>query len=241
MSSQNIPTETVTLKNLKEWNLVWISTYSGLGVAERLTALIEKELGIKVVLHDLTLGGLKAVSVLDGLLGKSENYLLNQLPTFIPKADFIVFEANPYYKEEAHPVKACVDGSTSPSGNCLPETYITYRTTLDAIYKEIFRLRAGKLTIIRAYHLYFSETWLKDGGIANACVLCAGYAFTAFSEVAESNHVPVIHLTDLFNGPNHDQDPALNGMGSFGPPNEKRQEAIAEAIWKLGYDPVITK
>ncbi len=46
---------------------------------------------------------------------------------------------------------------------------------------------------------------------------------------------------DLFNGPNHDQDPTLNGMGNFGPPYEKRQEAIAEAIWKLGYAPVITK
>jgi hypothetical protein len=51
----------------------------------------------------------------------------------------------------------------------------------------------------------------------------------------------VAHHPELFNVQSLTKTSTLNGLVRFGPPNAKKQEMMAEAIWKNSYDPLITQ
>jgi hypothetical protein len=76
--------------------------------------------------------------------------------------------------------------------------------------------------------------------MGTGCIHC----WTTFNEsiriAAEENNIPLISVYDLFNGPNHDEDPRekgyIGGMGLF--PSGEGALAIAESIREEGYDPV---
>ena len=230
------------LTDLKEWDLVWISDSSGFGVPDLLAVDIQQDTGIKVNVHDLSKGGLRAAEVLAAL--KDENWpdaKLSQLSTLIPEAEFIVVGGSPLeLNAYDHPIMPCMGTGPYDFDPYPPDTYTSFKNNLDAIYKEIFRARAGKPTIVRSYEIWYRPAWWKAGNVMDECMKRVDGFNTALKEVAAEFRVPFTDLSDAFNGLNHDQDPAeLNYLGSDGEhPNTAGQKVIADFIRKLGYEPV---
>jgi len=235
---------TIATEEVTEWGLVFISDSSGWGVAERYAAHIESDLGVTVTLHDLATGSLSARSVLRALRseGTGYNLLLRELPNLISEAEVVVFYANPVASiSETNPGDwDCV--SLSPYVvDCSPETFDAYRADLDAIYEEIFALRGDSPIIIRAFDAYnpLCSVW-HEHGVYDECMRCWENYNETIHQAAAAHNVPVAHVYDAFNGPNHDEDPRDKGyIGSDGMHTSATgRDVIADLLRELGYEPL---
>jgi len=167
---------------------------------------------------------------------------LQPLRDLIREAEVVVFFANPLDSvSETHPFDWDCFYSCDKPVDCSPETFETYKAHLDAIYGEILALRNGSPTIIRAldsYILRYSQ-WVKCG-IAEECTVCWENFTATVHQAAADHNIPVAHVYDAFNGPNHDEDPREKGY--IGPGGEHTSEAgqkiIADLLRELGYEPV---
>lgn len=228
-----------------EWDLFFISDSSGFGAGELYAEYIERDLGVTVRLHDLALGNLSAGRVLRALGGETEYHaVLQKLSTLVREADVavVVFYANPLDSiSETHPGDwNCV---TPPYyvDDCSPETFEQYRADLDAIYEEILTLRSDAPIIIRAFDAYNPIYSLyRESGVYDECVRCWENYNEAIHQAAAARNVPIAHVYDAFNGPNHDEDP--RDKGYIGPDGEHTSETgrktIADLLWELGYEPL---
>ena len=84
------------------WDLVYISDSLGSGgVPAEYAALIERDLGVTVEVHDLWTGGLTARTILEKLRGKDDGFLTSSgsgrhnLLELISEAEVIVVAGNP--------------------------------------------------------------------------------------------------------------------------------------------------
>jgi lysophospholipase L1-like esterase len=126
--------------------------------------------------------------------------------------------------------------------DCTPELYESYVENLESIYAEIFSLREGQATIIRAVDLYNPLISIhRDCGTETVCTRCWETFNAAVHQAADAYQVPVVSIHDLFNGSGHDQDP--RAMGYIGPDGEHTteigQQAIADVLSQAGYMPLI--
>jgi hypothetical protein len=177
-------------------------------------------------------GGLSATS----LLNKLQNN--EQWRGWARDAEVVVYFGNPLGS-------ATGDWDCIPRGNyvndCSPETFIGYRETLEAIVEEIFALREGEPTIIRATDFYVPilRQW-REAGLEEACTQCLENMIEAIHQAAAAHNVPVAHVYDAFNGPNHDEDPRDKGyIASDGQHTSVLgQQVIAGLLRELGYEPV---
>ena len=234
---------TAPTEELTEWDLFFISDSSGFGAGELYAEHIERDLGVTVRLHDLALGALSAGRVLRALRGEPEyNAVLQKLPTLVREAEaaVVVFCANAGDSvSQTHPILGCV--SPLPYvGDCSPQTFEQYRADLEAVYEQILTLRSDAPTIIRAhdaYHTIYSR--YRESGY-DECVRCWENYNEAIHQAAAARNVPIAHVYDAFNGPNHDEDP--RDKGYIGPGGEDISEAgqkvIADLLRELGYEPL---
>jgi hypothetical protein len=233
------------LDELEAWDLVYISDSTGFGVPDKLAANIERDTGKQVVVHNWLQGGLPALRVLEQL--HAEPWIRN-LSEDISEAEMIIVFANPRGDPgqggiNRGGIETCMNASACKKpDNCTAEFYKPYVENLKTIYAEIFALRAGQATIIRAVDLYnpiISEH--RDCGTEEVCAKCWETFNAAVHQAAEAYQVPVVSVHDLFNGPTHIEDPRTKGY--IGPDGEHTtetgQQAIADLLSQAGYMPLI--
>ncbi len=234
------------LDELEEWDLVYISDSSGFGVPDKLAANIERDTGKAVVVHNWAQGGLPALRVLEQL--HAEPWIRN-LSEDVSQAEMIVVIANPRGDPEqgglnrGGGIETCMNASACKKPEiCTAEFYEPFVENLKSIYAEIFALREGQATIIRAVDLYNPVISVhRDCATEEVCTQCWETFNAAIHRAAEAYQVPVVSVYDLFNGPNHDEDPRAKGyISSDGEhTNESGQQAIADLLSQAGYTPLI--
>lgn len=226
-----------------EWRLTMISESSGWGLGQAFAKQIEKDVGVKVALDNFAIGNLSAGEVLQVLqTGKGTSSTLEELPAVLKRADVVVMFGNPMLS---------VDAATADSINycfsrfapapCSPKSFEKYSADLKGIWAQVIELRSGQPTILRAIDVAspFVNDWKKHQTF-EACTVCWECVSNAAHQAAEAYHIPFLSRYDLFNSPQHDQDPADNGyIGSDGVhPSDRADQLTAELLSKLGYEPM---
>jgi hypothetical protein len=192
-------------------------------------------------------GGLSALDVLYRLRSElTETSTFSSLRDQIAEAEVIVFFANPRGDPSLGGVQGGMEACITyygcrPPDDCTSELYAPYVENLESIYEEIFALREGKPTIVRAVDFYnplISEH--RECGMEIQCIQCFDIFNAAVRRAAETFSIPLVSVYDEFNGLSHDDDPRERGL--IGPDgkhtSEQGQQVIADLLSGLGYEPV---
>ena len=225
------------------WDLVIIGDSSLWELGEEYAAQIESDVGVEVVLHDFANQAGSAGEVLQVLqTQQSPNLRLEGLPGILADAEVVVIFLNP--EDSVNPQRpldmyGCF--LSTPPGTCDPESFEQWTTDLKAIWAEIFRLRNGQPTILRATDLYnpLVIPWVEHG-VFETCTECWENMSDAARLAAEAYGIPFLSRLDAFDGPNHDEDPRQKGyiVSDGEHPTELAAEYTAELLSKMGYEPV---
>jgi len=226
------------------WHLVVIGDSTLWGVGDVYASQIEKDVGVKVVLEDFSMGGLSAGEVLDVLQGEeTSRFQLQKLPEALKDAEVVVLFVNPVNSiDPERPLKimACVDVYHADT-SCSPETFEMWITDLKAIWAEILKIRKGKETILRALDIYNPVVipW-EEQGIYEACTECWINQSNAARLAAEAYNIPFLSRYDAFNGTSHLEDPREKGyISSDGfHLSELGCQYTAELLSQMGYEPI---
>lgn len=222
------------------WDLVVIGDSSMWRLGSAYTAQIEKDVGVKVVPHEYTIGGLEAGKVLRSL---QSGDVLFRLPNDLREAEVVVMFVNPLLSidpQNPHDFTACFE-SKEP-GPCGMDTLEKYITDLKAIWGEIFELRADQPVILRATDIYnpLVTNWQKNG-VFEACTECWVNMSEANRIAAEAYNIPFLSRLQAFGGPDFTDNPREKGFidkdGEH--PTELMGQYTAELLSKMGYEPVI--
>jgi hypothetical protein len=225
------------------WNLVVIGDSSLWELSDAYAAQIEKDVGVKVIVEDFTLGSLSAGQVLHALqTGESGRSRLEALPAALKEAEVVVMFVNPMDSDDpAHPLEFYGCFSVSAPVSCDPSGFEAWTGDLKAIWAEIFRLREGQPTILRATDLYspLVVPW-KEYGVFEDCTECWVRMSNAARLAAQAYDIPFLSRLDAFGGPDHDEDPRQKGFtASDGEhPSELAAQYTAELLSQMGYEPV---
>ncbi len=222
------------------WDLVWFSDSGGWGLAELWAERIEATHGVEVRVHDNARGGLAATTVLE-LISEEGSLYRDQ----VAGAEIIVIYGNPMNSGASSDIGICVSTSTDPRdppAKYADEDFGPYRDVLRRIYDEVFELRKGQPTIIRAIDLYSPvlADW-RDAGIADECTAAWEAWSTVIRDTAAEYGVLTVSMYDTFNGPNHDEDPREKGLISSDKEHASPEGRAVqvEAIHALGYEPIV--
>lgn len=225
------------------WNLVIIGDSSLWKLGEAYAAQIEEDVGIQVKLDDFSLGNMSAGKILDVLRGgETSNSRLQELPEAIKNAEVIVMFLNPTDSidpDNPLDMEGCF-ASVRPR-SCAPDTFTTYTEDLKSVWEEIFQLRKGKATILRATDLYnpLVSIW-QENGVLDACNECWHNVSQAHRTAAEIYGIPFLSRWDAINGLDHVEDPRLKGFidedGEH--PTTLMAEYVADLLGAMGYEPV---
>lgn len=219
-------------------DLVYFSDSGGWGVAERYGELASEAVGREVRVHDHATGGLAAVKVLE--------YVRGPLAEEVAEAEIVVVYGNPEGSGAELPepdLTTCVSTSSAEREPPLVPTaadWQAYRDVLDDIYAEIWSLRDGRPTVLRAVDLYnpVLSPW-REAGIEPECTANWELWSSVEEEAALANGATFVSPYDVFNGAAHDEDPREKGW--IGPDGEHTTDdgatAIAEALAAVGFDP----
>lgn len=223
-----------------EWDLVVIGDSSMWKLANAYAAQIEKDVGVKVLPHDVTIGSLEAGKVLRSL---QTGDVLYGLPDTLREAEVVVMFVNPLLSidpENPHDFVSCF-GSKEP-GPCSMDTFEKYIDDLKAIWAEIIKLRDGQPTILRATDIYspLVTNWEKSG-VFEACTQCWVNMSEANRIAAEAYNIPFLSRLEAFGGPDHTENPREKGYiaNDGAHPTELMGQYTAELLGRLGYEPVI--
>jgi len=197
---------------------------------------------------------------IDGLITILER-LQSGLADEVAEAEMIVLYEHPGGLEYDLPlpnIQTCfvaaeaAEGSDDYRGDWIPgqvweeipliptvEDWKPLRDILDQIYAEIWKLRDVQPTILRAYDIYngFVAPW-REIGVEEECTANWEVQTQVVREAAEANGAGFVSLFDIFNGPNHDEDPREKGwMAEDGfHAGEAGLDVVAEALTALGFE-----
>jgi len=152
-----------------EWDLVMWQ----LGPA--FASQIEDDVGVEVVFHDATFGGLSAGALLQELQsGESSDTRMQRLPDTLRDAEIVVMFVNPMESiDPEHPHDFEGYFHFRAPGPCSPESLGKYTADVEALWAKILELRAGQPIILRATDIYnpLVSPWTKFE-ILEACTEC---------------------------------------------------------------------
>jgi hypothetical protein len=226
------------------WDVVVIGDSSMWELADALVDQVEEDVGVKAVPHDYALGGLSAGQVLQALESEEppERLRLSSLRQDLEGAAVVVMFTNP--EDSNNPENPMDFGqcfAAQEPRRCPPESFEKYRADLEAIWEHALELRAGQPVILFATDLYVPlvPRW-KEKGVFEACTACWETFSDAIRLAAEAHDIPFISRYDVFNGPNHDEDPDGKGYLSYDGihPTELAAEVTADLLSEVGYEPV---
>ena len=98
------------------------------------------------------------------------------------------------------------------------------------IYDEVFELRAGERTVVRAFDVFngMLADW-QNAGIEPECTATWESEAGALREAADEYGVTMASFYDEFNGANHDEDPRAKGYIA-GAGDHASQEGVAVQV-----------
>ena len=215
-------------------------------LGDALASQIEEDVGVTVTLHDYANVGGSAGDILRALSAEgSPSLQLRTLPDVLREAEVVVMFVNPLDSIDPaapHDLEACF--LSKVPATCPPEAFRQYSEDLSKIWDGIAELRAGRPIILRAVDIYMPlvQLWTQKGVMAE-CTACWEAMNDAARLGAEASGVPFLSRYDLFNGPNHDQDPREAGYILPLPDGEHPTglggEVTAQALAEMGYAPTI--
>jgi hypothetical protein len=224
-----------------EWQLVVIGDSTLWGLGEALVQQIETDMGVKVTLYDVSLGGLSAGRVLKALEdGKDPDLKLKKLSGWLAEAEMVVMWTNPEDSSDPqYPFE--IDGcfASKPPGEYSAQSLDRFSADLAAIWARIFELRQGQPVIMRGMDFYnpLVAPW-QENGVFEACTECWGILSAAARRGSEMQGVPFLSRFDAFNGPAHDEDPRIKGLiredGEH--PTEAAGRFTAQLLSEMGYE-----
>jgi hypothetical protein len=221
------------------WDLVWISDSMGAGVAQAWADRIEEAEGVDVRVHDHFQGNLSLVQARELL---SDQAVLREE---VAVAEIVVVYGNPLGAGIPSDAGTCVSTSTTPRDP--PNVYTSadvapYGDVLREIYDDVFELRSGQPTVIRAFDEFNGRLadW-REAGIEDACTAYWEANAGALREAATDYGVAVASFYDAFNGTDHDKDPRQKGYIAPDGYHASPEGVLAqvEVLHALGYDPII--
>ena len=229
----------VRLDTSEPWDLVWFSDSMGWGVAEAWAELIEDAEGVEVRVHDHALGDAPIERFLQ-MIGDDED-----IRREVADAEIIVVYANaaetgPADTEVCHrtrTVKAL--RHTGPPGIYTAADFAAYGDVYRDTFKAIFELRAGQPTVIRVFDKFAGMLvdW-REAGIEAECTATYEAEAGAIRAAADDYGVALASVYDVFNGPDHDEDPREKGyVDEWDGLHASRAgaAATAEILHGLGY------
>ena len=225
------------------WDLVIIGDSSLWELGEAYALQIEQDVGVDVVLHDFAESGLSAGEVLGTLqTGEPARGELGHLAAALEDAEVVVMFVNPLDSvDPANPndLEQCFLARAPQS--CAPDTFEKWTADLEAIWLEIFRLRNGRATILRATDIYnpLVAPW-EDRGVLEPCTECWENMSDAALSAAQAYAIPFLSRLDAFNGSGHDEDPREKGLiiADGQHPSSLAAQFTAELLSQLGYEPI---
>lgn len=226
--------------NLKEWDLLIISDSSNWGVGQYYAKLIEKDMHVKVNLHDCLVGSMSIGSALNALQGGTYLMPFTMDPScfrpwkdLIKEAEVMVLAGN--YLDSApsdgswddpENINVCLtngyEGRKSQLGfdtyeekilqSCDPDTFTTYKAHLGAMIDEIYKIREGRPIILRMTNIYipYHSSW-KEWEVDDTCTKCVVTSLKTIQQVAEEHGVPLANTLVAFNGEDYLLDPVDTG------------------------------
>ena len=226
------------------WQLVVIGDSSLWGLGEALVQQIEKDVGVKVTLYDVSLGWLSAGRVLKALEdGKDPDLKLKNLSGWLAEAEMVVMWTNPEDSfDPEYPFE--IDGCfiSKPPGEYSAQGLDRFSSDLAAIWARIFELRQGQPVILRAVDFYtpFVAPW-QENGVFEACTECWEILSAAVRKASEMQGVPFLSRLDAFNGPAHDEDPRAKGLidADGQHPSPQAAELTAQLLGEMEYEPTL--
>ena len=224
-----------------EWDLVVIGDSSMWKLADAFAAQIENDVGVKVLPHDVTIGGLEAGKVLRAL---QTGDVLYGLPDTLREAEVVVMFVNPLLSigpENPLDLEGCFAYQSKAPESCSMDTLKVYIADLKEIWAEIIKLRAGQPTILRATDIYnpLVNRWqLYD--VFEACTECWVNLSEANRIAAEAYNIPFFSRLEVFNGPDYTDNPTEKGYirNDGEHPTDLMGQHTAEMLAQLGYEPV---
>jgi hypothetical protein len=226
------------------WDLVIIGDSSLWELGAAYASQIEQDVGVGVVLHDFTRGGLSAGEVLSTLRDGEEarRGRVADLAAALEDAEVVVMFVNPVDSidpQNPNDLEQCFLARAPQS--CGPDTFEKWTADLQAIWLEIFRLRDGQPVILRATDIYnpLVIPWSRRG-VLQVCTECWENMSDAARLAAEAYGIPFLSRLDAFNGPNHDEDPRQKGyiVSDGAHPSELAAQFTAALLSEMGYGPV---
>ena len=161
-------------------------------------------------------------------------------PDLVSDAEVVVYIANPLGTIPEDQQENCGHAGLPIAESYCDGEWVDYQETLGQIAAEVKRLRDGQPTIIRAVEYYSPAigSW-AEAGMYDQCMACDSYAVAATRAAAEGHGVPIAKLWDVFNGPDHTEDPVEKGYISADGfhPTAEGARVISDALHELGYEP----
>jgi hypothetical protein len=214
------------------WHLLYLGDVQGSQIAKRYAQRAEKALGVHVVVTELGSPLTPAPTILD---------LLRAAPgDTVSHAEIIVVTGTPgpAGREVSWPCRF----DLTPAG--LKVYSVTdwkpYRAQLDALYREIWKLRNGIATIMRAvdYYAPLILEWRK-AGIERQCTANYESMSRTIRQAAHANGAVMVSAYDALNGPRHQQDPRARGYVAHDgfSTTAKGAAVIADLLAATGFQP----
>jgi hypothetical protein len=200
----------------------------------RYAAHLERDLGVKVKIHDWARGELGSSYLLEDLRTDPE------LRRDIGEAEVVIFAMWPTVFE--NPANTYSFGSPGACGgtdnqDCLREALKVYKEDTDAIFAELVSLRSPSDALIRTMDFHLNVKELKATGAFEVINTYWQDANEYVIQVAGEHHIPVARVYAAFMGPNGDEDPMDKGYVFDGiHPTEKGADLMAELFRELGYE-----
>lgn len=212
--------------------LVYLTDSTGFEVAEVYTSLAEEELGVPVELIDLRLDGVQMVDVLE---------LVDGLSAELAAAEIIVLWAGPGGSGVKEGHERCVETELySDPGVYTVDDWAPFADVTGEVLDAIWAARAGRPAVVRVTDIYVPVVadW-EEHGIRDACMTAMATMSDAVRAAAEAHGATLVSALDLYNGPDHTQDPVSSGLISSDGmhPSEAGGRAMAEALAATGFDP----
>jgi hypothetical protein len=227
-----------SMAELGQWDLVVFAdrNFTPENMADAYAQRITADTGVAVEAQDFALTGLES----ERILAMIRDEAFPNLGEAIAGAEVVVVNGTP----PSIDLGPCLGGSVRDRGDVPAYTaddFAPYVEVLGEIYDEIFRLRDGAPTIVRAMDFYnpWLDVW-QESGVAEACTAAWERFSAAAAEAAQQAGVPFVSMYDLLNGPDHLQDMREAGYlaGAMWQASETAGDLMTDALAATGYAPV---
>ncbi len=228
----------ITTRGDKDWDYVALgnsSHSSQFDVFPRYAAILEKDLGVEVRVHNWTENGQTSSELLKAL--RSNESLRKDIReaeavTFIIPMD--VFQSPTMTLLSSDPAQC----GGADHQDCLRQALKEYQADTDAIFAQLVSLHSPSEALLRTMDMYQLEArGIRERGVSEVVGKYWREANEYVIQVATRYHIPVARVYAAFMGTKGDEDPMDKGyLADSIHPSYEGADAIAGLLRKLGYE-----